>query len=476
MQSNHVRYETEETWVSKTNVINYLRCPYSFYLLESGLIAYEDTISEQEASLIERGTAFHSSVVAEAAPLTEYADPQQLSREESSRTFDIDLVKNHKLKIMGKPDAIDVLKGELIPVEIKSHKNVQFSDKLELAFYWLLLEQYQTKRTISPRGVLILRRNGRPEQVDVEIRPTHVQRVHRLHREIRDARVNGVSPKKCKCNVCTKAMADRIDLATGSLSLISQMRDEHVRCLEEFDITNYEQLRTASTDAIVARFQEEGYSVTPHKVNGWKHHATSYATGRIIVFGDPPPLHNGFLALDLEYMPETSFVWLIGVCIVDSSGHEHFSFWADNRSEEKSNLKQLTKLLSANPSLPIVTWSGRTADVPCLRKATQQLKIKHLMNVMEPRHLDLREHFLKAVRIPWPWLGLKDVARVLGLTRANSIGGGLQALRLYHEYCTTRRKANRRELKNQLLEYNRDDLNALVGVATRLVSLQRTVA
>src|SRR5262249_23194176 len=89
------------------------------------------------------GISFHTHVEAAATPI--FIDPADLPRifaQESRRLFRPPILKNSTLKIYGQPDAIDTAQGALFPVEIKSHKDVQRSDELELAFYWRLLEPY----------------------------------------------------------------------------------------------------------------------------------------------------------------------------------------------------------------------------------------------------------------------------------------------------------------------------------------------
>jgi hypothetical protein len=52
------------TWVSKTDLTRYLRCPLAFYLLDRGQVAFEDTVNEQEAHLIKEGVAFQARIEA----------------------------------------------------------------------------------------------------------------------------------------------------------------------------------------------------------------------------------------------------------------------------------------------------------------------------------------------------------------------------------------------------------------------------
>jgi hypothetical protein len=55
--------------VSKSNVTSYLRCPYAFYLIDSGALSPADAIDALGERLIEEGVAFEASITAQAVPL-----------------------------------------------------------------------------------------------------------------------------------------------------------------------------------------------------------------------------------------------------------------------------------------------------------------------------------------------------------------------------------------------------------------------
>jgi len=466
---------TKDSWVSKTDLIRYLRCPYSFYLLDTGQITFEATLTKQQAELVQDGVTFQSEIETDVVPTT---TPLPQLFKEIHRLVQLPLLRNEKIRIMGKPDGIDTEEGVLVPVEIKSHKHVQTSDELELAFYWLLLEPHRTKQS-PPHGILLLRRDGEPEEVDVELRPSHFQKVNQLLSQIRIAREKGVQPRVCGCPVCTGLKAEEVRLSTLSrkdLTLIRGIGRSYANSLEESGIKSYEELIAADSSMIVATLHKRRYYVSLAEVEGWKRHAASYSTGRIVVFGQPISLQVPFLALDMEYIPETGFIWLIGVCIVRPTGSEYRCYWAEKKAEEKSNLRSFSELLSSNASIPVVTWSGKSAEVPFLRKAAQRIKLNNLMSIMESQHVDLLDHFLKAVRIPKPSFTLDVVADYFGFARLSSVSGGLEAQMLYKRYLATRKKTQRREIKNSLIEYNRDDLNALVGLTPQLSCLQPNVA
>jgi predicted RecB family nuclease len=413
-----MRVRTED-WVSKTDLIRFLRCPYAFYLLDRGLISFPNTVDETQKRLIQQGVEFQASVEATAVPRAiDSADLPSVFANESIRLFGIPVLENENLKIYGRPDGVDTAKGALFPVEIKSHYGVQFHDKLELAFYWMLLEPYRS-RTASPRGYLLLRQGRRDKSVEVELRPSHFERVNELLEDIRQARLTGVRPRICDCAMCSGLKRDEIRaaaLANKDLTLISDIGMVRARHLEKCGIANYDDLLAADSAAIVEKLRHRKCGVSVAQVERWKHHAASFSTSRPVLFGNPPPLNGSFLALDLEYGPGP-FIWLVGICIVSPGRREHLALWADTAAEEKNNLRCLAKMLEANPSIPLVTWSGNSADMPQLHNAAQRQNLGKSFKASETRHVDLYQYSIKAVRFPTPELGLKNVATYFGIPR-----------------------------------------------------------
>jgi predicted RecB family nuclease len=393
--------------------------------------------------------------------------------QESIRLSPVPLFNNQKLMIRGKPDAIDTAQGALFPVEIKSHKHVQRSDELELAFYWMLLDPYRTKQS-SPRGHLLLRRNGVAEEVEVEIRPHRFEQVRELLQDIRGARSNGVPPRICGCTLCSVVLRDEILRATHDkkdLTLIWGVALKLALSLEEIGISTYDKLLTIDSAAIVKALRDRRCYVSEAQVVRWRHHATSYWTSRPVVFGELPPLGSSFLALDLEYVLGVN-IWLVGVCFVEPDGREYFAFWADTPAQEESNLRRLAEMVAKNPLLPVVTWNGKKADMPQLRIAAKRLKLGQALDIVESRHLDLYHHVTKALRFPIPSLALDQVASYFAIPKVSRIRNGLEAEFLYREYRNSSDEERRVTLKTNLIEYNRDDLEALVGVAERITTFQ----
>jgi predicted RecB family nuclease len=462
-------------WVSKTDLLKYLRCPYAFYLVDSGRVPFEGTVNKQQVRRIEEGNEFQATIEAAVAPCAiELADLPRVLTEESIPLYNLPVLENSSLEIYGKPDAIDTAQGALFPVEIKSHKEVQRSDELELAFYWMLLDPYRTK-TASPRGFLLLRRDGVDVTVEVELRPHRFEQVRALLQDIREARRIGVPARICECTMCNGVMRDAILRVTRDrkdLTLIWDVGRVRARHLEMIGIRTYDQLLAADSIAVVEKLRERRCYVSLGQVDRWKHHAKSYSASSPVVFGDPLPLDGRFLALDLEYIPG-ELIWLVGVCLVEPGAREYLALWADTPAQEKRNLRRLAEIVAAKPLLPVVTWNGKGADMPQLRNAAKRLELGQELDVIESRHLDVFHHVTKAVRFPIPKLGLGEVARYYTIAKLSRISDGLEALFLYQEeYQRSQDEKRRDAVKADLLEYNRDDLEALAGVTERISTLQ----
>jgi predicted RecB family nuclease len=464
------------SWVTKTDVIRYLRCPYAWFLQDRGEISFEETVDEFQLQLVQAGVQFHTEVERGAIPI-------QLPEEGLPGLFDEELTllgtpgfENFELCIRGRPDGIATARGALLPIEIKSHKDVQRTDELELAFYWLLLEAYRT-READPSGYLVLRRNGDYEQVETQISRERLKQVRNLIFDVRKARTNGVRPRVCGCRVCSSVRGDEVARVTErnkDLTLLFGIGPAFASTLEKAGIASWEALLDCDSAKIVQTLRRRNKFVSVAQVDRWKHHAESWRCRRPVFFGEEACVEAPFIALDLEYLSfQGGLIWLVGACLVEGEETEYLQEWADTRAEERRALRELDRVVAANPEMPIVTWSGTGADLPRLDCACQGLDLPHLERALRERHVDLFGWTRRSVRLPRARLDLKQVATYLGVPRLSPIRDGMEAELLYDRYRLSRDEGDRFRLRQSLCDYNRDDLDALVGTAQRLSELSR---
>ncbi len=455
-----------DEWVSKTDLVRHVRCPYSFWLLDRGEIAFADTVDDFQRRLLDEGREFQELVESRAVRVhAETAELPQLIREDAlllSSEF-----RNDELKILGQPDGVDTAGGELLPIEIKSHRHVQRTDELELAFYWLLLEPDRSAPVETPRGFLILRRDGKPEKIEIKILPQRLEEVRRLLDQVRETRRHGARPRICGCLVCNQLRRDEVLQLAWSrkdLTLIVGIGRRYALALEDFGVPDYEALLSHERAAIVGGLRERGCFVSAAIVEQWQHHARSWMTQCPVYFGDSLRFDTeSYIVLDIEY-DQDGLIWLIGTCLVTGDGREYAAYWSDDRTQERQNLRQLADDLREHPDIPIVTWSGEAADVPRIRHKASEFGLQGIVDEIEQRHRDLFRYAMRGVRLPTTSLSLKDVADYYAVPKVSAIRDGTEADSLYRQYQVERNAKRRGTFREQLIDYNRDDLDALIEV------------
>jgi predicted RecB family nuclease len=238
----------------------------------------------------------------------------------------------------------------------------------------------------------------------------------------------------------------------------------HAKSLDTLGYGTWPQLIDADPEVLLAGIRNAGVkSVGLTTVKKWQTHAQSLKSG------EPVPLHPvdpldfpfGYIALDLEYDP---IIWLIGARFVYNESTETQFLWANSLRSEKSNMLKLATFLDSHPDAPLVTWSGNSADIPRLRKAAIANGLSEVLRIDSRPHVDLHLWAERNVRLPIPGTGLKEVEEYFGFPRITRFMNGFMAVMLYADYSRTKN----RSIKEQLIEYNRDDVDSLVHVAERL--------
>jgi predicted RecB family nuclease len=260
--------------------------------------------------------------------------------------------------------------------------------------------------------------------------------------------------------------------ANKDLSMIWGVGRHYARALEALGLPNYDALADCDPELVVESFRERGYCVSVGMVELWRRHARAYDQAAPIVFGPPPPVADKVIALDLEY-DDPGHIWLIGILIDKGPKHERerIFLWADTPEAEKENLCALAELVRMHDGLPVITWNGDGADVPRLQKRAVHHQLGDALNPLVSRHVDLYACARESFRLPIPMLKLESVATYFGIPKTSTITGGLQAKMLFAAYLSGRDPHERQEIRRQLLDYNRDDLDMLAAVLDEIQKL-----
>ena len=455
-------------WVSKSKMVMYYRCPYAFFLVDTGRVKWEEAHTDFQRSLVEKTVAFQEEVKASALPVVSALPvpaPTALPALEGDITIigDLPTFKNNGLRILGRPNGIELAKGALYPIEVQFHKDVQHVDKLRLAFCWMLL-QPKRKRDVEPEGRLVLCRNWEQVEVSVPLVPDLFTEVHDLLADVRRARKEGVELRICGCSICG-------DLNKGA-NVKSVLRRRHLSAIWGIDRTFEKGLRSLGCDTwdsllgldpegVVAHFRQQPKRlyVSARQVESWQLHARCLNEGTPMLAEHPEPFPrlDHYIVLDLEYDNDHTIL-LVGAAEVGNGLTQYHFWWAVSPDQEEVALQELHKLLNKNPKVPVVTWSGKSADIPVLEKRAKVCAVPEVLGALDERHVDMFQWAQSSFRMPVPGLDLKSISEAFGFEKVSQIRSGIQALGLYQTYVRTEDP----QLRDRLLEYNKDDLDAVV--------------
>jgi len=461
-----------KSWVSKSDIVALLRCEYRVFMaykLDRQPVEFVD--SEFIKSIIERGSHFEDSIISKL-PFKEVESIDDVINEQVIFRS-TELMENHKLGIRGVVDLINTDNGKLYPIEIKSHKNLEESDRLELAFYWKLLQPLRKGNPI-PKGYVWLNTG---EIVEVVLSKEDFAKLDNLIQRVRFVKELGAEPIICgECKNCILKDECLSEVyRRGGLSLIHGIASIRNRQLSDLGIKDIRALAEADVKGLYLEWKElSPWATGISELDKMIIHAKSWLELRPVYFGEYPlPVSDEIMILDLEYDP-LSHIWLVGLLVVNNKEIECHQFFAEDASMEKETLVNLIDLLGRYNNHQILTWYGMGADIPQLRTAWQKHKLptNKLVDLIG-RHTDLYQFTLNSCRFPLKSFGLKEVGKHLGFVRKLDDIDGLVALSMYNQYLDIPKKNKKKRLsiKNDLLAYNREDLEATLFTLNQLKSI-----
>ncbi len=170
--------------------------------------------------------------------------------------------------------------------------------------------------------------------------------------------------------------------------------------------------------------------------------------------------------LDVEGIPDKQFHYLIGLLVVAPGVRRFHSFWADTKDKEKQNWTEFLVVLN------------EIDDLDLFHYGTYEQKFLREMHRLYGGSADLLDRItsssfnvLSAIHshIYFPVLSndLKSIASCLGFTWASSGASGLDSIVWRDEW----ERSKSASVKEELIQYNKDDCLALEAVTTFLRAL-----
>ncbi len=473
--------------ITATHIYDYLICPHRVYLDEFGDSALMDEESDFEKLLWEKGVTHEEEAIERlglevcrvdlVAPEERERETLRLMKEGEALIYQGVL---SSAAMRGRPDLLEKTAGEstlgphlYVPIEMKSGSAYEDAKAgipkehyaLQLSFYADVLGKIQGVK--PDKGKII---DGTFQAVSVELAPFEQDYAQRLE-EIESLLSGGTTSEPCIGSVCGqchwRSYCGDWAKEKDDLSLIRRVNRPRKDSLRRGGIN------TVSDLAALAERKEMPI------VEGVSRRALGQMVRRAVVVKSGTPVVNSPVELpeaelelffDIETEPWQDICYLYGV-VERRGGEESFvSFFADSAEDEERTWDAFWEYVSGLKNYHMYHYA------PYEKKVLSRLSNKY------PCDLDLfGEFFANSTDLyriverhtDWPShsYSIKSVSKSLGFKYSESDPGGLKAAMWYLEF--TEDPEARRPIKEKILQYNREDCEAMIILKDWLVSESR---
>jgi predicted RecB family nuclease len=201
--------------------------------------------------------------------------------------------------------------------------------------------------------------------------------------------------------------------------------------------------------------------------------ARAMASGNVVVLGKPTlPEAENWALFDVEGLPphldDVSKVYLWGLRVYGANPGEYraatASFGADgDREGWEAFLDEAEAIFDRFGDIPLVHWSGYESG--CLTRYVERFGDRSgIAARVRNNLLNLLPLVQKNVALPLPSYSLKVIEGHIGFERTQDEYGGDWSMAKYIEATETEDEAKRAEVMQQILDYNREDLDSTWAV------------
>ena len=249
----------------------------------------------------------------------------------------------------------------------------------------------------------------------------------------------------------------------GDLSLLRGISEKEILALRERGINTVTQFACTFRPKSIGQKRSKPLKRHLHSLQ-----ALAVRDKKVYVVRAPEiPVKPTRVFLDVEGMPDRDFYYLVGVVVEKDGQCSAQSFWAEDKTEEHAIWFKLLDLLRVLGDLTIFHYGSyeKVYIKTMLRKYAS-------LNSPFPGTSDsLLFNVLGAIRtnvyFPVYSNGLKDIASFLGVNWTGNVTSGIECIAARMRWEESKESA----IKEEIVEYNRQDCLALEKVANFLLTL-----
>ena len=348
------------------------------------------------------------------------------------------------------------------PVKVIGTCRASRPDALGLAYQGLVLGEVQGRQPSS--GTLVLL-GDRPSKVKLAGKYKEVRRIVEALRAWASQPAGDAPPvvlnKHCPSCPFRDACLQQAE-KEDNLSLLDRMTPKLMRKYHDKGIFTVRQLSHIYKPR---RSRKKAKRQVRHSL---ELQALAIRTGKVHVEHLPElPRSPVELFLDLEGVPDRDSYYLAGLLVCRGGEAEYESFWADDATGEAAMWSALVERLAAFPDAPVYHYGSYE------KKAFATLAKRHGSGGgLSDRLVNVASSVYGKVYFPVRSNGLKPLGRFLGAAWTDPQASGLQSLVWRHRWEMTRDE----QFRQSLLQYNREDCEAVRLLVDRLDQIRRDAA
>ncbi len=454
--------------ISDKLFLNYLQCKYKAYLKLAGKngikSGYEQFLDDQNKAYRHSARKYFrqsNQIIHLSEATTTFNDIK-----EQKRAFAIDVsISNdrHDLILDGVIlDATSSAKKTVYqPTKYLLHQKTTKQDKLLLAFCGLALSHEQKAEPSSGRFIfgdkfssskvqlpLLIKAAGKIEKEIVKMMETQTAPALRLNDHC----------KVCEFyKGCMAAVKEKDDL-----SLLRGISGKEIDALNKRGIFTVTQYSYTFRPRRAKKLMAQKIVKHHHSLN-----ALAIRTQTIYIAGKPElPTASTRVYLDVEGMPDENLYYLIGLIIDDGTNVSAHSFWANNKSEEKTIWKSFLEIMEHMSDYVLFHYDSY--ETKFIKKMGSEYGGNaELLEKIRSRGFNVLSAIYGRIYFPSYSNDLKSIASFLGFKWSDQNASGIMSLLWRQQWESSFNEIWKQKLKT----YNHEDCLALQALEKELLCI-----
>lgn len=341
-----------------------------------------------------------------------------------------------------------------IPGGFLGTSKISKENRMKMAFLGLVLEKFQG---VYPDKSIIIDKNGYSHRI----------KISGFKNEVINAvkNINGFKKNQPKltlnkhCTQCSfQPSCYKKAIKEDNLTLLNRISIKKVNGLERKGIFTVKQLSYTFKPRRKPKRVKE--SIIRHKC---ELQALAIRTKKIYVQQLPTiERKNVEIFLDIEGLPDDDFFYLFGILILNNEIKTYRAFWCDSREDEKDTWHKVIQILNSYIDTPIYHYGSYEPTAFDKLSRRYNTDAESIVN----RFTNVNSFIFGKIYFPTFSNNLKELAEALGMRWSNENASGLQSI-VWRNYW----KEGKKEFKNILFAYNKDDCWALVILMNELTRI-----